>query len=512
MRKRIGRLQAWRRTALALVAGVIVCSVLLPSGKSSGAAGQSSALGAFEAHSDVGETPRPGSAQYDAERQEYRITSGGANMWGSADAFHFVWRRMSGDMALSADVRLLGEGKHAHRKAGWVIRQSLDPDADYVSAVVHGDGLTSAQYRETRGGPTLEVRSPLSAPRTLRLARRGDEFIMSAALEGQALQAVTPVRLAWRSPLYVGLAVCSHDVAELEAAIFSRVQIEGPPAPQAALPAVESSLEIISPDGTERRVVYRARQHFEAPNWSRDGKYLFFNSGGRLYTIPVEGGAPTLLNTGSATRCNNDHGLSPDGRLLALSHSPQDQSLVYVAPVTGGEPRLVVERGPAYWHGWSPDGTTLAYVAERAGNFDIYTIPVEGGEETRLTDAPGLDDGPDYSADGRYIYFNSERTGTMQIWRMRADGSAQEQVTNDGYADWFPHPSPDGKWLVFLSYDRSVKGHPPNKDVRLRIMPLAGGKPRVLTTLFGGQGTINVPSWSPDSKHFAFVSYRLLEP
>jgi TolB protein len=274
---------------------------------------------------------------------------------------------------------------------------------------------------------------------------------------------------------------------------------------------LESTLEIVSVETGERKVIYRARQHFEAPNWSRDGEFFIFNSGGRIYTLPVEGGEPRLLDTGSATNCNNDHGLSPDGTLLALSHSPQNQSLIYIVPITGGEPRLVTSQGPSYWHGWSPDGKTLAYCAERNGNYDVYTIPVEGGEETRLTDAPGLDDGPDYSPDGKYIYFNSERTGTMQIWRMRPDGSQQEQVTHDSYNDWFPHPSPDGNWLVFLSYEPDVEGHPANKDVTLRIMPTEGGEPRVLVSLFGGQGTINVPSWSPDSQQFAFVSYRILE-
>jgi Tol biopolymer transport system component len=187
--------------------------------------------------------------------------------------------------------------------------------------------------------------------------------------------------------------------------------------------------------------------------------------------------------------------------------------LIYVLPATGGEPRLVTPLGPSYWHGWSPDGRTLTYCAQRNGEFDIYTIPVEGGAETRLTTAAGLDDGPDYSPDGKFIYFNSERSGVMRIWRMAPDGTGQEQVTFDeAYADWFPHPSPDGKWVVFLSYDRAVKGHPPNHDVVLRLMPAGGGAPKVIAKLFGGQGTINVPSWSPDSTRFAFVSYRLLPP
>ncbi len=177
-------------------------------------------------------------------------------------------------------------------------------------------------------------------------------------------------------------------------------------------------------------------------------------------------------------------------------------------PISGGTPKRITRLGPSYWHGWSPDGKTLAYCAERNGNFDIYTIPADGGEETRLTTAKGLDDGPDYSPDGQFIYFNSERGGTMQIWRMRPDGTGQEQITADEYNNWFPHPSPDGKWIVFLSYEKAVQGHPENQDVTLRLMPAQGGKSEVLAKLFGGQGTINVPSWSPDSRKLAFVSYQ----
>jgi Tol biopolymer transport system component len=194
-----------------------------------------------------------------------------------------------------------------------------------------------------------------------------------------------------------------------------------------------------------------------------------------------------------------------------MSHHHEGESLIYVLPSSGGTPRQVTDAGPSYWHGWSPNGQELAYCAERNSNYDVYTIPVKGGQETRLTDAEGLDDGPDYSPDGHYIYFNSERTGAMRIWRMDNDGTNETQITNDDeYGDWFPHPSPDGKWIVFLSYDSGVTGHPPNKDIALRIMPASGREPKVLTRLFGGQGTINVPSWSPDSKHIAFVSYRLV--
>ena len=286
------------------------------------------------------------------------------------------------------------------------------------------------------------------------------------------------------------------------------------PVANASEPVLESFLERVRVDASnfgERRVVYETRSHIEAPNWTLDGEYLIYNSQGLLYRIPAEGGTPEQIDTGTVIGLNNDHGISPDGTQLVISsRSPVDStSWIYTMPIEGGEPTLVVDEGPAYWHGWSPDGTTLAYVGLRNGDYDIYTVPVEGGPETRLTEAPGLDDGPDYSPDGEYIYFNSVRTGTMQIYRMKPDGSDEEQLTFDEYNDWFPHPSPDGQWIVFISYEPDVEGHPANKDVMLRIMPVNGGEVRVLAELFGGQGTINVPSWSPDSREVAFVSYKL---
>jgi len=274
---------------------------------------------------------------------------------------------------------------------------------------------------------------------------------------------------------------------------------------------IESRLEILTVATGEREVVYSAHAHFQAPNWSRDGRSLLFNQDGRIHVLPLDTRTPRALDTGGAARCNNDHGFSPDGKWLAFSHCPADKSIVYVLPAEGGTPRQVTAKAPSYWHGWSPDGKALAYCAERGGEFDVYTIPVAGGEETRLTTTPGLDDGPDYAPDGR-IWFNSVRTGVMKIWRMDPDGRNQTRMThNEEYADWFPHPSPDGTLAVFVSYDRSVEGHPANKDVVLRLMPLEGGEPKVVAKLVGGQGTINVPSWSPDSRRFAFVSYRLLE-
>lgn len=276
---------------------------------------------------------------------------------------------------------------------------------------------------------------------------------------------------------------------------------------------MRSSLEIVTVSSRTFRSVYQTELLIEAPNWTRDGTTLIFNGGGLLYRIPVTGSAaPQKIDTGFAVRCNNDHGLSPDGTQLVISDQTIDgQSRIYLLPATGGSPREITPNAPSYWHGWSPDGQTLAYCAKRDGKFGIFTIPVQGGDEQRLTSAAGLDDGPDYSPDGKWIYFNSDRTGRMQLWRMHPDGTALEQITHDEYNNWFAHPSPDGRWLVFLSYASEVKGHPPDKDVSLRLMPIGGGPITELVKLFGGQGTINVPSWSPDSRELAYVRYAPMQ-
>jgi Tol biopolymer transport system component/regulation of enolase protein 1 (concanavalin A-like superfamily) len=479
------------------------------------------AVGQFEGQGDIGDACDigiPGSASFDAAKNEYKITASGYNMWFNRDAFYFLYNRLEGDLVMVADINFVGKGKVAHRKAGWIVRQTLDKDSPFIGAIVHGDGLIALQYRTVKGGDMsddLEILRTVKEFATIMLERHADTYTLSVAPDGKTFQIVGSVSLTLTDPVYAGLAVCSHDANTAETAVFSNVKLEKQGVATMKERVLESTLETIAIGTGERKTVYRARRHFEAPNWTPDGKTLVFNSNGLIYTIPVEGGQPQLLDTGEAKKCNNDHGLSPDGKFLAVSsqHTANGKSLIYVLPITGGAARLVTPKGPSYWHGWSPDGKTLAYCAERNKEYDIYAIPVDGGEETRLTTAPGLDDGPEYSPDGKSVFFNSERTGLMKIWKMNADGSDQQQVTFDKeYADWFAHPSPDGKWLVFVSYDKSVKGHPANKDVVLRFLPLSGGKPKVLTNLFGGQGTINVPSWSPDSKRVAFVSYQLLPP
>ncbi|HUA38347.1 MAG TPA: hypothetical protein VMA35_08095 [Candidatus Sulfopaludibacter sp.] len=470
--------------------------------------------GIFSGQTDIGNVARPGSASFNPTNGEYLIAGGGGNMWLTNDAFHFVWVKMSGDLGLAADIKFQGTGGNPHRKACLIIRQSLEPDSAYADVAVHGVGLTALQYRETAGEVTREIQSDISGPVRVGLEKHGDYVTMSVAGTGETLHSDGAMyRLPFQEPFYVGLGVCAHNNKALEQAVFSNVQLNSIPSGTSNEAVIESALETVEVASTDRQVVYHTRDHIEAPNWSRDGKFFLFNSRGRIYKLPVKGGTPELLDTGGQTQCNNDHGLSPDGRQFAISDQTRGgQSHVYVLPTAGGKPRLVTRLAPSYWHGWSPDCKTLAYCAERNGNFDIYTISAKGGKEKRLTTAPGLDDGPDYSPDGKYIYFNSERTGLMQIWRMKPDGSNQEQVTSDDYNNWFAHPSPNGRWIVFLSYDKDVKGHPPGKNVMLRLMSLADGKIQVLAKLYGGQGTINVPSWSPDSRNLAFVSYPITRP
>jgi Tol biopolymer transport system component len=282
-------------------------------------------------------------------------------------------------------------------------------------------------------------------------------------------------------------------------------------------PGQSSRLTTIGIDGSDPKVVYETETQIEAPNWTSDGKWLVYNSGG-LWRIPADGsGKPEAVDIGGLTNVNNDHVLSPDGKTIYFGTAGH----IFAVPFAGGKPRRVSnDPGPGknfrYWlHGVSPDGKTLAYVGSKEvngdafGSLDLYTIPAAGGEDRLLDDHKAADDGPDYSPDGKWIYFNSERSDHSQIWRMKPDGTGHEQLTKDDRVNWFPHPSPDGKWVVYLSYPPGTKKHPADKDVILRRMRPDGSEQADVVAVFGGQGTMNVPSWSPDGKRFAFVAYPL---
>lgn len=256
-------------------------------------------------------------------------------------------------------------------------------------------------------------------------------------------------------------------------------------------------------------VLLRHDGHIEAPNWHPDG-YLLVNGGGRLFRVDLSDPHLVPIDTGFATALNNDHGISPDGTMLAISDKVETgKSAIYLLPVTGGVPVRVTEQVPSWWHGWSPDGARLAYVGvRRAGQpISLYTCALDGSDEICLAEDFDHIDGPDYTPDGQWIWFNGEKGGAVDLWRIRPDGSGLERMTHDDAVNWFPHPSPDGEHVVYLAYPAGTQGHPADLDVSLRIMPAAGGATRHLVDLFGGQGTLNVPSWAPDSARFAFMRF-----
>jgi Tol biopolymer transport system component len=275
-----------------------------------------------------------------------------------------------------------------------------------------------------------------------------------------------------------------------------------------------STLQTIAiPDnGRFGAVVLTGKGQIEAPNWSRDGKTLIFERGGRMWSVPVTGGEPTPIDAGKATGCTASHGLSPDGKWLAITCNTPDhpERRVYIIPSGGGEPRMVTANPNSYFHTWSPDGKTILFVRPANGSFNIMSIAVEGGEEMALTQGTGTSDDPDYSPDGQYIYFHSDRAGGMQIFRMRADGTHPEQMTFDEKRNRTPHPSPDGKSVLILSDSGDATGHPANRDETLRILDVPTGKVRDLVQVGSGSGVDNVPNWAPDGARFAFVSYQML--
>ncbi len=475
-------------------------------------AGQSK-LGDFTGSNDVGKVKIAGSATYNEANQTYTLEGSGTNIWFNKDEFQYLWKKLKGNFILTARVSFMGKGVEAHRKIGWMIRQSLDTSSAHVSAVIHGDGLTSLQYRKSEGANMEEVKSDISAPDVVQLERRGNTYIMSVARFGNEFTRSEITLEGLGDEVYAGLFICAHNPDVMEKAIFSDVRITIPPR-EGYVPYrdyIGSKLEVMDVETGMRKVLYRYAKSLQAPNWTVDGKTLIYNCEGKLYNFDLSTLKPVVLNTGRCTMNNNDHVLSFDGKMIGISDHSQDKkgnSLVFVLPSTGGEPTQVTPEGPSYMHGWSPDKKYVIYTGERNGEFDIYKKPVKGGKEVRLTTAKGLDDGSEYSPDGKYIYFNSNRTGKMQIWRMKPDGSEQVQLTKGELNDWFPHVSPDGKWIVFISFPAEVDpgDHPFYKHVYLRMMQVTGGEPKVIAYLFGGQGTMNVPSWSPDSKKIAFVS------
>jgi Tol biopolymer transport system component len=441
-------------------------------------------------------------ATYNAASQEYVL---------SASGFQFVWRKLQGDFILQARVELNDDAK-----AGWLVRRTLDDPSGQieVTATRRADVIQLERRGNTFTASTARWGEPFTTREITGVDAGAEPYIGLFASAATSSPATTGSSAATGSSSNSG--VTFRDVRVIRPARKDFVPYKD---------YIGTHLELLDIATGHRQIIHSSKVPFEAPNWTRDGAALIYNTSGtdpntrgRLYRFDLATRAPTLIDTAFANRNNNDHVLSFDGSMLAISDQSTDQgqSTVFTVPATGGVPKRITKLTPSYLHSWSPDGKFLLYTGGRNGELDIYKIASDGsGEEIRLTTAKALDDGPEFTPDGQYIYFNSTRSGRMQIWRMRADGSNPEQVTSDRYNDWFPHISPDGKWLVMISYVDEIPPaeHPYYKHVYLRLMPTPGvlqqsraTSPRVLAYVYGGQGTLNVPSWSPDGRMLAFVS------
>jgi Tol biopolymer transport system component len=471
-------------------------------------------VGLFDHHQDVGNPKLKGAAVYNRDDQTYLLSGAGKNMWANADQFHFVWKKIKGDFIIKATAKFIGKGSDGHRKIGIIARDKLTADSRYADASLHGGLplLTSLQFRPADGDTTGQVIMSSIHPTEIEFERSGNKFTFSAAVFGENYKTVTK-EMTLNDEVYAGLYICSHLEDVVEQAVFSNVRIIIPAAKnfKPYSDYIGSNLEVMDVATGHRKILYSSPKSLQAPNWTPDNKSLIYIAEGLLYKYDLGSGAVSKINTGEINDLNNDHVLSFDGKMIGISNHLGDRSVIYILPVTGSdEPIQITSEAstPSYLHGWSPDNKKLIFTGKRNNEWNIYSVDIASKKETPLTEDATLDDGAEYTPDGKYIYFNSARTGTMKIWRMKPNGNDEEQVTFDEYNDWFPHISPDGKWIVYLSFSKDIDptSHPFYEKVYLRLMPATGGVPRNIAYIYGGQGTINVPSWSPDSKKVAFIS------
>ncbi len=499
----------------ALIAPVLFALSLSPLTLIAQSAGS---LGIFEGQTDIGTVTPPGTLTFKAHTSVYTINAAGWDLWAANDGFHYAWKKLSGDLSLSADIDFPKKtgNHHRYRKAVLMIRQSLDADSAYVDVAQHGNGMAALQYRRAKGADTQDIELNIAKPSRVRLEKRGDVYTLFLSMHGEPLhQAGASINLHLDAPFYVGIGVSAHNATVPEKATFANLELKQltPPDSPAKM-VLYSTVQAIKVAEREATVINSQAARAQAPNWSRDGKFIVFNQDGHMYQAPATGGGtPPLIDTGSATGCTGSHGLSPDGKWIAITCAGpgHPERRVSIIPITGGEPRILTQQS-AWFHSWSPDGKTILFTRPGAqrGSGNIFAIPVEGGTETALTTGTGLSDDPDFSPDGKWVYFNTDRWGGMQIGRMHPDGTQVEQVTSDQFRNWTPHPSPDGKMIVFISYAPDVTTHAANKDIALRILSTTDNSIRTLVNLVGGDGSMNVANWSPDSKSLAFVSYQML--
>ena len=483
------------------------------------AATQASNLGLFEGQTDMGHSVSRGDAGYNAATNTYTLTSNGANTWYHVDDFRFVWKKTSGDLTLSADIRFpppaYSHEPNPHRKGILMFRQTLDAGAAYVAVGALGSGMTALQYRGARGANTEDIELNIDAPQSVRIEKRGDVFTLYLSMKGEPLHPVgASVSLHLTEPFYVGLAALSHDTDTLDKVDFGHVVLEPTDYPSNSQPILHSTLETIQTEDQFRRamLIRSVPALMQSANWAPGGKSIYVLENGRLlnvpYLTPEAGGPPRTLDIPGLVDCSGNFGLSPDGKWLAVSCAGTHGGThaVYLVAPDGTGPARKVTLGdvPSFFHAWSPDSHTIAFTRGSAGKADIFTIPAAGGTEKRLTHDT-LNDGPDFSPNGKLIYFDSARSGTTQIWRMQADGSAAEQITDDDGINSSPHVSPDGKSIAFLCQPHGAGDN--IGSAALKIMAFSDGLIRTLAEFQGNRDSFSMYGWG-DNNHVAFIRYQ----
>lgn len=464
----------------------------------------------------------PLTASLGANQEQPQITQ---KHWGCSEHFRKDWVSLDGDFILQARFTASSQSNAPSPAWGWQIRTAGAQATLLAELRLTADGRCLFVTGENVNSPLEMLTLPVGGQAILRLQKHGATIHALAAPMGEPFKPRAIHNIEPQCKLEVRLF--SSAGPSLTPSFCPVFDVRVSRLPKAGYVPYQdyigSRLEILDVNTGTLEHIHGSATPFEAPNWMPDGRTLIYNISGQgpdkglLRRFDLLSRTESPLDTAFATRNNNDHVLSFDGTQLAISHHASEddgKSVIYTLPSSGGLPTRITPLAPSYLHGWSPDAQWLVYTGGRKQSgsdellYDICKIPASGGEEIRLTKGQGLSDGPEYTPSGDWIYYNSTRSGLMQIWRMRPDGSQQEQVSDDAFNNWFPHFSPDGKWLIFLSFNQDVRpdDHPYYKEVYLRLMPAAGGPAKVVAYLYGGQGTINVPSWSPDSSRVAFVS------
>jgi TolB protein len=503
------------------VAGLLMAAVFLLAldGVLAAAATPSNPLGVFDGQSDVGSVSPPGTARFDAATGTYLLDSAGANTWYHIDGFHYLWKKTSGDLTLTADVAFpshtYAHEPNPHRKGILMIRQSLDAGGAYIGIGVHGSGLTALQFRRERGANTEGIELNIEAPKTVRLEKRGDTFTLLLSMHGEPLHpAGASATLRFKEPFFVGLGALSHDVDTTDRVVFSQVSLQplSSPPNEARSTTFSSLIDIQIEDQFRRAVVIRSLPTLlQSADWIPGSRSIYVHESGHVIRVPLldplAGGTPQDVATPGLVGCAANYGLSFDGQWLAMSCAPAkgEQHEVFVLPAGGGAPRQLTHgTAPSYFHAWSFDSATIAFTRGRASKADIFLVAAAGGAETRLT-RDSLNDGPDFTPDGKFMYFDSMRSGSLQIWRMHTDGSGAEQITDDDNVNSSPHVAPDGKTLVFLS--QAPGSGDAIGPAAIKAMAFDDGLIRTVANVQGNRNSFSMYPWG-DSHHLAFISYQ----